>query len=96
MIMIDIACLGENRVEGKEDEKIKKCLDLATEIKVLWKLKKVNVVPVVIGFLVTLSNRLETNLKEIACNLSTVLLQTSEHLESGRILRRFLAPKVTC
>ena len=55
--IIDVACPGDSRLESKEDEKIEKYRDLAIEIKTLWKLKSVKVVPVVIGALGTIPRR---------------------------------------
>ena len=46
-LIIDIACPGDRRVDIKQEEKINKYLDLAIEIKELWKMKRVKVVPVV-------------------------------------------------
>ena len=43
----------------KEEEKIQKYDELKWEIKELWSMKRVNVVPVVIGALGTASKKLE-------------------------------------
>ena len=50
-IIIDIAVPADVRVGEKEREKVGKCQDLKREIRRLWKLKMVEVVPVVIGAL---------------------------------------------
>ena len=47
--IIDIAIPGDAQVKDKELEKIEKYQLLREEIRKLWKLKKVTVVPVVIG-----------------------------------------------
>ena len=47
-------------VEGKEQEKEEKYQDLKREIKRLWKLKKVEVVPVVMGALGYMTKGFET------------------------------------
>ena len=56
--IIDVAFPGDDRVERKENEKVDKYRDLAMEIKALWKMKMVKIVPVVIGFLGTIPKRL--------------------------------------
>ena len=50
-IIIDIAVPADVRVEEKEKEKVEKYQDLKKEIKRLWKLRNVEIVPVVIGVL---------------------------------------------
>ena len=37
--IIDVACPGNNGVERKEDEKVRKYRYLAVKIKALWKMK---------------------------------------------------------
>ena len=50
-IIIDIAAPADGRVRSEEREKVEKYQDLKREIGRLWKLKMVEVVPVVIGAL---------------------------------------------
>ena len=47
-IIIDIAIPGDNRVGAKEQEKIEKYDKLKWEVKKMWSMKKVEIVPVVI------------------------------------------------
>ena len=47
--VIDIAICGDARVKDKELEKIEKYQFLREEIGKLWKMKKVTVVPIVLG-----------------------------------------------
>ena len=49
--IIDIAIPGDNRVSAKEKEKIEKYDNLKWEIKKMWSMKKVKVIPVVTGAL---------------------------------------------
>ena len=44
-IIIDIAAPGDSRVNDKEKEKVENFQDLKREIKNIWNLRKVNVVP---------------------------------------------------
>ena len=50
-IIIDIAVPADANVMEKEQEKVEKYQDLRREIARLWKLKRIEVVPVVIGAL---------------------------------------------
>ena len=57
-ILIDIAVPGDCRVCEKEIEKIEKYQNLKRELKRFWSLKKVEVVPVVVGALGCISKGL--------------------------------------
>ena len=46
--IIDVGTPGDNRIGEKETEKIEKYQALKREIKNLWSMKKVEVIPVVI------------------------------------------------
>ena len=48
-MIIDIAVPADVRVEEKEKEKVERYQDLKREIRRLWKLRNVEIVPVVIG-----------------------------------------------
>ena len=50
-VIIDLAIPGDCRIREKEIEKIEKYHNLKRELKRLWWLKKVEVVPVVVGAL---------------------------------------------
>ena len=84
--IIDVACPGDSRIVLKEEEKIDKYHDLAIEIKALWRLKKVLIVPVVIGALGGITDRLEGYLADI----HVVTMQKTVLHGSARILRRVL------
>ena len=49
--IIDVATLGDCTIHEREIEKIEKYQNLKRELKRLWSLKKVEVVPVVVGAL---------------------------------------------
>ena len=88
--IIDIAVPNDNRVGSKEQEKIEKYQDLRQEIAHLWGMKKVQVIPIVIGALGMISQRLETWLGKIGVSIRTETLQKSTLLGTARILRRTL------
>ena len=88
--IVEVACLGDSRILLKEEEKIDKYRDLAIEIKALWRLKKVLIVPVVIGTLGSITDRLEGYLADIHVGLKPVTMQKTVLLGSARILRRVM------
>ena len=56
--IMDVAIPGDSRIELKGREKVEKCQDLAREIRKLWNVK-VEVIPIVLGSLGTLSLNLK-------------------------------------
>ena len=48
-LIIDVACLVDTRVKDKEKEKIENYQDLKRELKRIWKLRTVTIVPIMIG-----------------------------------------------
>ena len=58
-ILIDPACPFDTRIEKKEEEKYTNYRELKYEIAKIWKMRKVEVVPVVIGTLATVAKRFE-------------------------------------
>ena len=52
--IIDIACRSDRRVDTKQEEKVNKYLGRELEIKEPWKVKSVEIVPVVFGELGTI------------------------------------------
>ena len=59
IMIIDMAIPGDTRVCGKELEKIKKYRLLKDEITRLWQMKKVVVIPIVVGALGTITTKFE-------------------------------------
>ena len=55
-VIIDVTIPGDCRIREKEIEKIEKYQNLKRELKRLWSLKKVEVVPVVVEALGCISN----------------------------------------
>ena len=68
-LIIDVACPNDWRVESKQEEKVNNYLDLAFEIKKLWKMKRVKVALIVIGALGTVpknnNNKMGTGVGQI-------------------------------
>ena len=63
--LIDIAVTGDKRIELKEQEKIDNHNELKREVKKIWNLSQVVVVPVLIGALGVISKRLKDWLKKL-------------------------------
>ena len=59
-IIMDVASPWDHRVYEKESAKIEKCQDLKIEIRKLWAMRRVEVVPVVVGALGAVTKRLNT------------------------------------
>ena len=89
-MVIDIAVPGDSRVAKKEEEKIEKYEELRQEIMKIWKMKKVVVVPVVVGALGVVSKKLKKWIDRMEINIKIELLQKTALLGTARILRRTL------
>ena len=61
---MDFAVLLDNRVKIKESEKIKKYLNLAREVRMLWKMR-LKEIPIVVGALGTGLKGGENELEEL-------------------------------
>ena len=74
----------------KEEEKVQKYDELKWEIKELWSMKRVDVVPIVIEALGTVSKKLEKWIDRIGVKLNIEHLQKTSILGTVRILRKTL------
>ena len=88
--IVDIATPWDHRVYEKEGEKIEKYQDLMREIGRLWGIRHLEVVPVVVGALGGVSNRLDEWLEKLGVTIRTGLLQKTALLGTARILRKLL------
>ena len=89
-IIIDIAVPGDVRITDKEQDKILKYQDLKREIKTVWQLRKVSVVPIVIGALGAVTPNFRRYLDSVSCKLRVSNLQKTALLGSAHILRKVL------
>jgi len=90
-LIIDVAVPGDARVAAKELEKQIKYQDLAIEMQRLWELRKIKVVPIVIGALGAVPTALHTHLKALKVeDVSVEQLQRTAVLGTAYILRRYL------
>ena len=86
---MDFGIPANNRVKLKEIEKKDKYLDLAWELKKLWNMK-VTIIPIVIGALGTVTERLLKGLEDLEVRGRVDTFQTTALLRSARIPRRVL------
>ena len=87
-IIIDIAVPACVRVEEKE--KVEKYQDLKIEIRKLWKLRNVEIVPVVIGALGRVSVEFDSWMGKLGITCSIGVMQKTALLGTARILRKVL------
>ena len=88
--IIDIAIPGDIRVSEKEKEKIERYQELKREIKRMWNIRSIKVIPVVVGALGSTSKKLKKYIEELGVFINTALLQKTALLGTVRILRKVL------
>ena len=89
-IIIDIAIRANVRVEEKEKEKVRKYNDLKKEIRRLWKLRNVEIIPVLIGALGSVSAEFDKWIGKLGITCNVGVMQKSVLLGTVRILRKVL------
>ena len=77
----------------KENEKVKKFLNLARKVKRLRNMK-LTVIPIVFGALGTIQKNMEKRLDELKIKVRIKTIQTTAPLNQTRILRRVLEQRV--
>ena len=80
---------ADHRINMKEWEKKDRYLDLARELKKLWKIK-VTIVPIVIGAFGTITKGLFKGREDSEIDEQVETIQTTALLGTARILRRVL------
>ena len=89
-LIIDIAVPGVTRIKLKEQEKIEKYQDLKGEIARLWCLRRVNVIPVVVGALGCVTKEVEQYIEKIGIKIRIEVIQKTALLGTARTLRKVL------
>ena len=89
-VIIDVAIPGDCRICEKEIEKIEIYQNLKRELKRFWSLKKVEVVPVVVGALGCISKGFSGWMDTLGIKLNVGMVQKSVLLGTARILRKVL------
>ena len=78
-------------MKDKELEKLEKYQLLKDEIAKLWRMRKVIVVPVVIGALGAVSGNFKEYMKRIGVNVRLEVIQKTALLGTAKILRKVLS-----
>ena len=87
---------ANHRVKIKDNKKIDKYLNLARELKKLWKMR-VTMIPTVIGVLATVLKGLERGLEELGIEERAETIQITALLRSVKILNpESWQPEETC
>ena len=89
-VIIDVAIPGDCRIREKQIEKIEKYQMLKRELKRLWSLKNVEVVPVAVGALGYISKGFSGWMDTLGIKLNIGMVQKSVLLGKARILRKVL------
>ena len=87
-LLIDHACLFDTRNEKKKEEKCTNYSEVKYEIAKNWKMRKVEVIPVVIGALGTVSKHFEEWVEKFDLDLVIEALQKPCLIEMARIIRK--------
>ena len=85
-LLIDPACPFDSRIEKKEEEKCNNYCDLKCEIARMWKMKDVEVIPVVIGALGTVTKQFEKWIQKLDLEITFEMLQKPCLLGTARII----------
>lgn len=92
-LLIDPACPFDTRIEKKEEEKCNNYCDLKYEIARMWRMKDVEVIPVVIGALGTVTKQFEKWIQKLDLEITVEMLQKPCLLGTARIIRKVLDMK---
>ena len=93
-MIIDVAIPGHTRLCDKKREKIEKYSLLKDKIGRLWQMKKVVVIPIVVGALGTITTKLEKYIESFGIEIRIEHVQKSALLGTARIIRKVLYCKV--
>ena len=91
VVIIDVAIPDDDRLKDKELEKLEKHQLLKDEIAKVWRIRKVIVVPVVIGTLGAVSVSFKEYMKRISVNVRLEVIQKTALLGTAKILRKVLS-----
>ncbi|XP_068691565.1 uncharacterized protein [Montipora foliosa] len=89
--IIDIAVPADKRIVKKENEKVEKYQDLKREIARMWNMRAMQMVPIVVGSLGSVTKNFDKWLGKLNIKNSISLLQKTTLLGTARILRMVLA-----
>ena len=90
-MIIDVAIPGDTRICNKEQEKNGKYSLLKDKIATLWQMKKVVVIPIVVGALGTISTKFEKYIESLGIEIRIEHVQKSALLGTARMIRKVLS-----
>ena len=90
-MIIDVAIAGDTRVCDKEREKIEKYNLLKDEIARLWQVKKVIVIPIVVGALGTITTKFKNYIESLGIEIRIEHVQKLALLGTARIIIKVLS-----
>ena len=90
IIIIDPSCPFDSRIFVKEEEKLSNYEELKYELARIWIMKKVTIVPIVIGALGTVTEKIDSWLEQIGIDCPVALLQKGCLLGSARMIRKVM------
>ncbi|KAL1448488.1 hypothetical protein WDU94_005497 [Cyamophila willieti] len=92
VLIVDVAIPNTHNVISTSAEKKRKYTELADEIKRMWQVQKVTIVPIVISATGIIPKELHKNITILGLHKNTfILLQKAVVLNTTRIVRRFLS-----
>ena len=91
VMFIDVTIPNDHNIIEKKLEKIEKYTDLGIEIKELWNMQRVNIVPIVIGCTGVVDNSFVRYLGKIPAEINVFELQKIVLLNTCYIVRRLLS-----
>ena len=91
IMILDVAIPRDTRVCDKEQERIAKYSLLKDEIARLWQMKKIVVVPIVVGALGTVTTKFEKYTESLGIEIRIENVQKSALLGTARIIRKVLS-----
>ena len=87
------SCPFDTRIEKKEEERCNNYCELKYEIARMWRMKDVEVIPVVIGVLGTVTKQFEKWIQKLDLEITVEMLQKLCLLGTARIIRKVLDMK---
>ena len=88
--IIDVAIPGDIRVSKKEKENIERYRKLKREIKRMWNIRSIKVIPVAVRTLGSTSKKLKSSIEELGVIIRTALLQKTTLLRTSLIFKKVL------
>ena len=91
VLFINVTIPNDHNTIEKRLEKIEKYTDLGIEIKELWNMQRVNIVPIIIGCTGVVDNSFVRYLGKIPAEINVFELKKIVLLNTCYIVRRFLS-----